>query len=102
MKKIIALICVLICVGTLAFAYPRGCFEGSSRYDRDRCAIAISGDELCFLSKDGSVLTRWTIIDDDGSMMTVKAATGVVQTVPYGVEDGTTYIIWHGSVYTAY
>lgn len=63
MKKIISVIAMLIYVGTLAFAYPTGCFEGSSRYDRDRCAIAISGGDFCVMSKDGSVLTRWTIMD---------------------------------------
>ena len=101
MKKIKALLITLLTVISLfAFAIPSGCYEGSSRHNRDRCAIQINGDVLHFINREGDVIARWNIISDKDGVLSLKSAYGATATATWWSEDGEIYLNFNYETYT--
>ena len=75
---------------TTAFAYaiPSGCYSGTSRTNRDRCAIQISDNTLHIISKSsGEVLARWKIISDNDGVLTLKSEYGATASASWWRDD---------------
>lgn len=92
MKKIV-LAAILTFVTVFTFADPPfGCYEGSSRYSRGRCAIQVGGGDINVIGSDGTVIARWKIVSDNNGEMTVRSEAGVTKTASWWREDGEVYI----------
>jgi hypothetical protein len=94
MKKIVVLFLFAL-ASTLSFAIPNGCYSGSSRQTRDRCAIQISGNDFNIINREGDVIARWKIISDTNGQMSLKSEYGATASASWWEEDGKIYLSWN-------
>jgi hypothetical protein len=101
MKKIKFLLVTLLTALTLfASAIPSGCYEGSSRHNRDRCAIQISNNVIHVIGSDGYVVAKWTIVSDNNGKLSLKSEYGATTTASWWSEDGKVYLNFNYDTYT--
>ena len=79
---------------------PSGCYEGSSRYTRGRCAISIMNDILHIINKKGEVIARWNIKSDKDGILTLESEYGVGNLASWWIEDGHVYLNFMYDTYT--
>ena len=99
MKKSIIL-ALLLFVNILAYAVPSGCYEGSSRTHRGRCAIQISHNVMNITNRSGEVIARWTIVSDKDGVLTLRSEYGAGATARWWKEDGKVYLTFNYETYT--
>lgn len=99
MKKILLAV-VFTVVSLFAFAIPSGCYEGTSRINRDRCAILIQGDELNITNRDGDVIVRWKIVSDNNGKLTLRSEAGATASATWWKEDGNVYLNFNYETFT--
>ncbi|MBP5663568.1 MAG: hypothetical protein J6X16_04775 [Bacteroidales bacterium] len=101
MKKIKTFLITLLTVISLcAFAIPSGCYEGSSRHNRDRCAIQISDNVLNVINREGDVIAKWNIISDNNGVLSLRSSAGATATATWWKEDGIIYLNFNYETYT--
>lgn len=92
MKKLFFLAAFFI-ASIFAYAIPSGCYSGTSRPHRDRCAIQISDNILYMTSRDGTVTAKWTIVSDKDGILTLRSEYGATLSASWWVdEDGDVHL----------
>ena len=99
MKKILLAV-IFTVVSLFAFAIPSGCYEGTSRTNRDRCAILIQGDEINVTNRYGDVIARWKIVSDNNGKLTLKSEYGATSSATWWKEDGNVYLNFNYETFT--
>lgn len=100
MKKLFVV--VILALATI-FTYanpPAGCYKGSSRHNRDRCAIQVSGNTLNVINREGDVIARWNIISDNNGKLTLKSEYGATMVASWWREDGEVYLNFNYETFT--
>jgi hypothetical protein len=98
-KKIV-LSSLLVFATVVAFAIPGGCYSGTSRTNRDRCAIHIGGNTLSVMNRNGDVVARWNIVKDNNGVLTLKSEYGATATASWWKEDGKVYLNFNYETFT--
>ena len=99
MKKTIMVV-VLTLASIFAFAIPSGCYSGTSRINRDRCAIQISGNVINVTNREGNVIARWNIVSDTNGKLTLRSEYGATMTASWWKEDGEVYLNFNSETFT--
>lgn len=86
MKKLI-LCTLLVFASVFAYAIPSGCYSGTSRTNRDRCAIQISNRTINVTNRSGEVIARWTIVKEDNGVLTLRSDYGATATATWWTDD---------------
>lgn len=79
---------------------PEGCYEGSSRSKRGRCAILISSNTLHIMDREGKVLGRWNIESDKDGVLILKSEYGAGARASWWTNDGNVYLEFQYQTYT--
>lgn len=79
----------MLTVATLiSYAIPNGCYySGRSNSPRKHCEIQISGSSFNCLNRDGDVIARWTIVNEDDGRITLKSEYGATAYANWYVTD---------------
>ena len=101
MKKYLMVV-LLVFASVFAFAVPNGCYQGTSRHTRGRCALLIQGDVLHVINRDGDVIARWNIISEKDGRLSLKSEYGATNSASWWVEDGQVYLNFNYEKYIPY
>ena len=79
---------------------PEGCYEGTFRSKKGRCAILISSNALHIMDREGKVLGRWNIESDKDGVLILKSEYGAGARASWWTNDGNVYLEFQYQTYT--
>lgn len=99
MKKAIVLI-MFAFASFCAYAFPSGCYEGSSRPNKGYCRIYISGKTLSVRNKSGEEIARWTIVSETSTAVNLESSLGARSHFYWGRDsNGNVTFNWNYDTY---